>query len=440
MLKRLGKKVLPIIMATMLVAGMGAVCTSAVDVPVDKAGIVGTAVALSTFEDEYSGIRLESEAINLDDCMVFPVKEDLASLGIGKDFCEEVYSIGVLDSQLQMVDFAKTPVTAFLPSGKADCCVIYVDNETGKAQQIDAEYVNGNYKVNLVGDGNYIISATPLVEGEGEMTQQTLVDEKTGVTVSGVIPTDTKLITIDAIDVLENQGLDYDAMASESGDMANQLDLLKNIDAKIVCLVRNFEIVKPESGVVVTLPNSNADYEVRYCDLFNGALFDEFFQYDENGDHDSSLYEDCTDEELAKLINDTLNKYLLVLQAEYNEGNYTVNAENSGLFVTAPVDTFKVTADNVKALREYFDDIEDLFGETIETPTEVPTEVPTEAPTQTLTSAPTEAPTQAPTKSEGKDGKNGVATSDNVNAVALLMTLSASLATIFVFGKKKATK
>lgn len=212
MFKRLGKKVLTIIMATMLVASMSAVSTFAVETATEKSSVVATAKAeANTYTDKRSGVKLESDSLNVSQHTTF-IFDDYDKFLPKTDLYEKILDIEVYSNpdELEMADLSKTPVTAYIPYDKEGCYVVFSEYETSKTTQLKAEYVDGYYKVQMVGSGTYIICDYPLAEGDGKLVQQTLVDEKTGVSVSGMIPTDSKLVVLD-IDEL------YDTMVDDNG-------------------------------------------------------------------------------------------------------------------------------------------------------------------------------------------------------------------------------
>ena len=353
MLKRLGKKVLPIIMATMLVAGMCAVSTSAVEVS-NNSEIAVVKDTPSVYVDEETGVKLESSDIIVNEENVSVVDNDLSQLGIEIDLYEKSYSFYVYDENYDEINCNETAVTAYVPFENDSCYVIYYDIENKKATQLDAEYVDGSYKFNMIGVGEYYICDSPLAEGEGEIVQQTLVNEQTGVTVSGAIQTDTKLVVIDVFELLKNIGLDFDSLKSmleENPDLATsidkeQIELLKQMDGYIVCLTRNFEMVNPQGELTITLPNGNDSFAVRYADVMSEFSSGEF------GDMElpeiDYTDETKTDEELAQEYNANIDKQMPILESEYVDGSYVVNSTNSGLFLIAPKDILYTTAEEIK--------------------------------------------------------------------------------------------
>ncbi len=444
MLKRLGKKVLPIIMATMLVAGMSAVSTSAVEVATDAENTVVETATPGVYCDEYTGVKLESTAMDFSEGNVFVVDNDFSQLGMEISLFEKSYSISVYSLDFEDIDFEKTPVTAYIPFDRDDCCVIYYDNETQEATQLDAEYVDGSYKFNMIATGNYFVCDYPLVEGEGEMIEQTFVDETTGVTISGVLPTDTKMVVIDVMALLEQFGLDFDeveSMLNNDGVInsvdKDELEVAKQVDSYLVCLVRNFEVVKPQGEVTVTLPNGNETFAVRYMDILSEYLSGNL----DNIETPEIDYTDetKTDEEIAQEVNDNVDRLFPVLESEYVDGSYVVNSSNGGLFMIAPNDFFYTTAEDVKKMRELYEDFDDIYDDTADDDSVINVDVNT-TPTEAPTAAPTTAPTQVSTQSEGKEGKNGVATGDNTNIPALLMTLGTASVAIFALRRRKLEK
>ena len=222
MFKRLGKKVLTIIMATMLVTSMSAVSTFAADTATDGKTTVATAKSkANVYTSKSSGVKLESDSLKLNEfnTYIFTAYDHFMPK---TDVYEKILDIEVYvdEESSERADLSKTPVTAYIPYDKEGCYVVFSDYERDELVQLEAEYVDGYYKVQMKGSGTYVICDYPLVKGEGKLVQQTLVDKKTGVSVSGMIPTDSKLVVLD-IDEL------YDTMVD---DVPAELDCRGNDD------------------------------------------------------------------------------------------------------------------------------------------------------------------------------------------------------------------
>ncbi|MEF2918902.1 MAG: transmembrane domain-containing protein [Acutalibacteraceae bacterium] len=79
-------------------------------------------------------------------------------------------------------------VKVSIPSDNKDLYVINVNN-TFSPYQLDAEYIDGKYVFETDDLGYFMLSSQAIPEyKEPELTQQTITDEKTGITVSGLLP------------------------------------------------------------------------------------------------------------------------------------------------------------------------------------------------------------------------------------------------------------
>ncbi len=79
-----------------------------------------------------------------------------------------------------------------IPSDTKDLYVINV-NDPYMPYQIDAEYIDGKYVFETDELGYFMLSSQPLPEYKAPvLTQQTITDEYTGITVSGLLPTNAK--------------------------------------------------------------------------------------------------------------------------------------------------------------------------------------------------------------------------------------------------------
>lgn len=453
MLKRLGKKVLPIIMATMLVASMSVVSTSAVEVATEESTVEVTATEAtetSTYTDELSGVKFESDAIalNEDSVFVFNSYEEILHI---TSLYEKIYDLEVYAEDYDYADLSKTPVTAYLPYDVEGCYVIFMEYETGEISQLEAEYVDGYYKVQMPASGTYMICDYPLVEGDGELIEQTLVDETTGVSVSGLIPTDSKLVVVDIMSVVKDIFAGFEDLESESEDVEvtvneEALSLLDSIDGYAVYVIRNFDIAKTEGELTVNLPSEFEGYEVRYIDAATNDTGSEEYEsllaeYEKDYEEIESELSNPTisDEELAEKINALIDEVMPVLASEYVDGNYVVNSENSGTFMILPTDTVKVTAEDVKAMREEYASYEE---EPTEEPTGVVNTVVTEKPTQVVqqTVVQNTTATQATTATTSSTQGKTVSTGDSRNIPVILAVLGTATAAIVAFRKKRLAK
>ncbi|MEE0264638.1 MAG: PT domain-containing protein [Acutalibacteraceae bacterium] len=462
MLKRLGRKFLPILMASMLVTSMTAVSATAVEVSEENTVVSGETTT-STYVDEFTGIKLESDSVTLEESDMLLNSMSAEDFPMFSNVMEKNFDITVLGDEHDdetgiYVNFAKTPVTAYLPCANEGRYVAFINSETMEVKQVEAEYADGFYKIQLVGHGSYVICDYPLAEGEGEMTQQTLYDETTGITVSGMLQSDSKLLVIDVVQLATDilgalgdlgsmegmEGMEDIDIDIEDESMQQVLDILNSFDGYLVCPMRNFNIAKTEGDMKITLPCEFSDYEVRNMDIFSEDIqngdFSSFEQY--AGILSEDAFETKTNEQIAEDVNGLIDTLLTKLTAEFVEGNYIVNSDSLGLFVVAKEGTFKVTADHIQMLREEYE------ASKQETPTEPSTEAPTqsttEAPTQQATQAPTQsttqAPTQAATKAPATTSGKVANTGDSRNIPAMLMVLGLATATITALRKKGMVK
>ena len=114
-----------------------------------------------------------------------------------EDYMKEMFSISIEEEDLKDSDakyFSTTVldrnVKISIPSDNKDLYVINVNN-TFSPYQLDAEYIDGKYVFETDDLGYFMLSSQAIPEyKEPELTQQTITDEKTGITVSGLLPTD----------------------------------------------------------------------------------------------------------------------------------------------------------------------------------------------------------------------------------------------------------
>ena len=164
-------------------------------------------------------------------------------------------------------------------------------DENGVAYDIDAEYIDGKYVFETNTLGEFIISTTstgrtaPTKIENVELAQQTIIDESTGVQVSGMLPVDAKMhIELNCIDdsimsdrydfpyLFEN---DYPKATNVSDYYFNYISQVEDIPiaslidhegwaeeevtmgGKLNCyitFIKDFEILDFESDLTVTLP------------------------------------------------------------------------------------------------------------------------------------------------------------------------------------------
>lgn len=147
MLKRIGKKVLPVIIATMLVVNMSVVNTSAVEENTEE-NVASIAIA-GGYLDEITGVtvsgklRTGSQLRAVDAMYMYSGLLDIASYGIGvtltEDFDEFEQMSGYEINLLRNFDVieAESKLTVTLPNENEGCEVRYITQE---------EYVNDSQR------------------------------------------------------------------------------------------------------------------------------------------------------------------------------------------------------------------------------------------------------------------------------------------------------
>ncbi len=445
MFKKLGKKALTIIMATMLVASMGAVSTSAVEVATEESAIEATSTT-SSYVDEISGVKLESDELNFEDVTVMILDNSLMAEYVPGLF-EKAYTIEIYTEDFELVDLSETSVTAYLPCENEGYEVGYVSTEIEDTYALASEYVDGCYKIELFGNGDYVICDYFFVDGTSDMIEQTLTDETTGISVSGMIETDSMLAVVDVVKVLEDLVGMLEEMASAEGAELDfdteSLGALKDIEGYLVYPVRNLFLAKTDGELTVSLPSELEGYEVRNMDILSEKV--QNGDYSELEEYADVLSEEAfntkTNEEIAEDVNALIDTLLAKLTSEYTDGKYVVNTESLGLFLVVPENSFYVTADDVQVMREEMEKLE------VEEPTEAPTQAPTTPVTNTVVDNPTQpqqtvvqntTATQATTAQT--TGKGAVATGNGANVLALAMALGTATTAIFAFRKKRLSK
>lgn len=447
MLKRIGKKVLPVIMSTMLVASMSAVSTLAVEVATEESTAVAKESTVSTYIDAETGVKLESNGIDLNNTNI-SIADDTAYIGeYGSGLVLKSIFIDVYTSSesYTSIDYSKIPVTAYIPYDVEGCYVTVANVYTEEPTQLEAEYVDGYYKVQMTMLGNYDICSEPLAEDEGELVEQTLADEKTGVTVSGMIRTNSKLRALDAKDRFAGLlNLNYGPISFYLNE--EDFEEYEQMTAYDVNLLRNFNVIGAESELTVTLPNENEGLEVRYITEIKDLTESQDESYQKIVDE--LVESTITDQEIADMINKLLEEVYPVLKSDYADGSYSVNTDKLGLFFVMPKDSLTFTAEDVKIIKENIhNDLSD--NPDPPTPEEVTEAVATEQVTDSQqttvqNTAPTQSATKATTQSTTAQttGKGAVSTGTGVTvfALALVIALGTATTAIFVFRKKRLSK
>lgn len=173
MLKRIGEKAVPVIIATVLLVAVIIASAFAIRMMTKYDTTATEKVAVNTYIDKETGVKLESDSIVFSDKNTY-IYNSTADVRIyyGYEFsikkCIDIH-IGVVGDIFRSIDFSENPVTAYIPCKTEGCYVILLDNETGEHTQIEAEYIDDYYKVKMTTSGSYYICDEPLEEGEGEL-------------------------------------------------------------------------------------------------------------------------------------------------------------------------------------------------------------------------------------------------------------------------------
>lgn len=341
-MKKLVKKALPIIMSAMVVTSMTAISMT-------------TASATSTYVNEETGVKFESDAITItgNDVGVYTYWDSEDEIGL----YEERYDI---EMSTMDINYDEVPITLYLPCEKENCYVILEGFESSERVQLDAEYVDGCYKVRMPNWGTYYICDTPLVSGYSTLEQQTLTDEKTGVSVSGKIETGSTLISFDVQDMyngLTEAGEDYFPESPYA--------TIGEFDGYGVFLTRNMEDAYTEGELTVTLPWPEEGYEVRCISAYAPMSDDDGCEEEVLGFELTSTME-LSDEELAQRYTTLMDKVHPALDAEYVNGSYVVKGNISGYYFIAPKGAFTITAEKINKIRSGYSEYTDYDDEYIE--------------------------------------------------------------------------
>lgn len=434
-MKKLVKRALPMIMATTLVTGMTAVEAVAVD---SEKGTV------STYVNQETGVKVESDAIALSGENV-EVQSGLGMDDILGQY-EARFDITIYGENFEFLDCNMYPVTLYLPYEKEGC---YIVADTGVERgdeiiPIEAEYVDGYYKIDRADWGEYYICDFAFEESFSKLEQQTLVDEETGISISGLIETGSRLVSFDTKDM-------YNELLDTYGDdkyISTYVDMSQKFDGYGVFVERNFEYANTDGELTITLPSEYEGYEVR-CFSYEAPMSGEDSDLSEA--YGFSLYTipDPSDEELAVKLTEFMDRVYPPLQTEYVDGKYVVKNTYTGYYYIAPAGSFVVTADDVKRIRTesgLYDDYENDYQEPTvaptQTATDTTTDATTEATTQTATQASTQTATHTPTQVSAATQSNGsVKTSDGRNIAIILsavLVVGLGTATIAIFRKRSA--
>lgn len=337
------KKALPMIMASILATSMFIASS------MSAVAVTGT---VSSYTNQETGVKVESDAVTItgNDVGIYT--------GLGMDdtigLYEEKYDVEM--STLD-VNYDEVPIYLYLPCEKENCYVIVEGFESSELVQLDAEYVDGCYKVRMPNWGTYYVCDTPLQKGYSKLKQQTLTDEKTGVSISGKIETGSKLVAFDVRDMYkELEEADYDFSEEPFA-------LMGQFDGYGVFLSRNMEQAYSDGELTVTLPSANEGYEVRCVNVRNPMSDEDTYEDDVLGMSLANMVD--TDEDLAVKYTALMDRVFPALKAEYVNGSYVVKNDFDGYYFIAPVGSFEITADEIKQARARFGGYSEMENEYI---------------------------------------------------------------------------
>lgn len=358
MLKRIGEKAVPVIIATVLLVAVIIASAFAIRMMTKYDTTATEKVAVNTYIDKETGVKLESDSIVFSDKNTY-IYNSTADVRIyyGYEFsikkCIDIH-IGVVGDIFRSIDFSENPVTAYIPCKTEGCYVILLDNETGEHTQIEAEYIDDYYKVKMTTSGSYYICDEPLEEGEGELVEQTLIHDKTGVSATGMLRTNSKLKAYNANELFA------DLLVLDDGSTIVPLerehfDDYTKMTTYEVMLFRNLEQIQAEGELAITLPNKYEDCEVRVI-TNSFDLADRFDIPDSLNEYlmgiQSELMEPTiSDQEIADRINIFFEQAYPVIESEYVDGGYLINTDKLGVFFVVPKGSFALTAEDVAILK-----------------------------------------------------------------------------------------
>ena len=228
------------------------------------------------------------------------------------EFHHDEFTIEVLST-----DWERVPVKikVFVPYDKPNCHIIYCDDKRNP-RVIPSEYIDGKYIFSLDPadfDENYYNNFHICTYGEADPNakpvQQTLKDEKTGITVSGKILPDTQLTVVDysnintlASDEVTTPGLYY------------------------ITLIRGHKEITPSSTLTVTIPGKSGNKVGYYHpDKFKNRVMNAVEEYRaESADIEPDIIP-VVDE------NDTQDE-LTYINNKYNNNSYTITTNKLGMF------------------------------------------------------------------------------------------------------------
>ncbi|MEE1076945.1 MAG: hypothetical protein UHY68_06770 [Acutalibacteraceae bacterium] len=326
------KKITAILMSALIVSSVATLtaCTDTINNDKSKATEASTE-ATSILRAE-SGDDIYVEGVFPEGAMLFA---NFMSEYFGSDiplyeslyWYENWFSFKNVDSKIYLDQFTLSTTSAdyedlsvkmkvFVPYDKPDCHIIYFD-DNNNPKEISSEYINGKYVFSLdpadFQEGRYnffyICTQGALAEPDAKPVQQTLTDEKTGITVSGELLPDTQLTVIDY---------------SNSGTLAS--DEVTAPGLYYITLIRDHKEIAPTSTLTVTIPGE-AGNKVGYYhhDKFRSSVMSAVGRYKfESADVDHDLIPNVDE-------NDTQEE-LTYLENSYNNNSYTITTSQLGMF------------------------------------------------------------------------------------------------------------
>ena len=228
------------------------------------------------------------------------------------EFHHDEFTIEVLSTTWDRVP---VKMKVFVPYDKPNCHIIYCDNKRNP-RVIPSEYIDGKYVFSLdPADfeenyyNNFHICTYGEVDPNAKPVQQTLKDEKTGITVSGEILPDTQLTVVNYSNT--------NTLASEE---------VTTPGLYYITLIRGHKEITPSSALTVTIPGE-AGNKVSYYhpDKFKNRVMNAIEEYKaESLDVDPDIIP-VVDE------NDTQDE-LTYINSKYNNNSYTITTNKLGMF------------------------------------------------------------------------------------------------------------
>ncbi len=414
-------------MATILVGSVSAVSMSAAEITIEISGATTTGT-VSTYVHEETGVKFESDAMTINNVLV----ENGIDMDKPYGFYEKRYVVDVLDDNGELVDYYNVPINVYLPCEKENCSVLFEGYESSGPAKVEAEYVDGSYKLRMEpGWGTYYICDAPAVNGFSSFEQQTLTDETTGVSVSGMLETGSSLVAYNVRDM-------YDAFTeADLGFTEEPFASLGEFDGYGVFLAKNMKDAYVQDEMTVTLPYATEGYEVRCINTCASLSDEDTYEADILGMNLVNMTE--SNEVLAQKYTAFMDKAYPALDAEYVNGSYVVKCNMSGYYFIAPAGSFTITADKIHKVRSkfhyYSEDMfaendsdlvqdEEVYEETEET--EKPTKVEPATTKKTTTTS----------KEDEKTGNNNIIVPVAIAVVAVVVVG----AVIVIICKKKSAK